>query len=250
MKLKRANGIIEYIKSYKICTYEDLCKQFNASLSTIRRDIDELEKQGKIVKVHGGIQISDNYVDEANETSLFKFDYTRDKIASAASKLVEDGDIILLGSGSTVAHMIRHLKNKRNITLITNNLAVLNETLDCDFNVVSIGGNLDKIIMSFVGLQTSKQIEDLNANKCFISCNGISLHAISNVADMEAAAKKAQIQISDKTILMADHSKFDTKSLYSFATLNDIDYLITDENPGKKYEDLCKKSKCELVIAE
>ena len=67
---------------------------------------------------------------------------------------------------------------------------------------------------------------------------------------MEAAAKKAQIQISDKTILMADHSKFDTKSLYSFATLNDIDYLITDENPGKKYEDLCKKSKCELVIAE
>ena len=224
MKLKRLNNIVEYVRAYDLCTYEDLCKQFDVSISTIRRDIDELEKQGKIEKVFGGIRLSEQSIKDANEATLFKYDYERDKIAKAASELVQDGDIIMLGSGSTVAHMVKYLKNKKGITLVTNNLAVLNETLKCDFNVVSIGGNLDKKIMSFVGLNSSKQISELNANKCFLSCNGVNLQSVSNVADLEADLKRTEIRVSDKTILLADHSKFDKMSLYKFARWNPFSF--------------------------
>ena len=250
MKLKRLNNIVEYVRAYDLCTYEDLCRQFDVSISTIRRDVDELEKLGKIEKVFGGIRLSEQSIKDANEATLFKYDYERDKIAKAASELVEDGDIIMLGSGSTVAHMVKYLKNKKGITLVTNNLAVLNETLKCDFNVVSIGGNLDKKIMSFVGLNSSKQISELNANKCFLSCNGVNLQSVSNVADLEADLKRTEIRVSDKTILLADHSKFDKMSLYKFASLSEIDYLITNKKPNKEYEEVCKKNNCTLIIAK
>ena len=250
MKLKRLNSIIEYVRSYDLCTYDDLCKQFNVSISTMRRDIDELEKKGKIEKVFGGVKLSEAAIKEEDDTSIFKYDYERDKIAKAASELVNDGDIIMLGSGSTIAHMVKYLKNKKNITLVTNNLGVLNETLKYNFNVISIGGNLDKNIMAFVGLQSSKQISELNANKCFLSCNGVSVNSISNRADLEAALKKTEIQISDQSILLADDSKFDKMSLYSYASLKDMDYLITNKKPSKKYEDACKKNNCQLIVAE
>lgn len=250
MKLKRLNNIVEYVRAYDLCTYEDLCKQFDVSISTIRRDIDELEKLGKIEKVFGGIRLSEQSIKDANEATLFKYDYERDKIAKAASELVQDGDIIMLGSGSTVAHMVKYLKNKKGITLVTNNLAVLNETLKCDFNVVSIGGNLDKKIMSFVGLNSSKQISELNANKCFLSCNGVNLQSVSNVADLEADLKRTEIRVSDKTILLADHSKFDKMSLYKFARMDEIDYIITNKKPNKEYEEVCKKNNCTLIVAK
>ena len=250
MKLKRLNNIVEYVRAYDLCTYEDLCKQFDVSISTIRRDIDELEKLGKIEKVFGGIRLSEQSIKDANEATLFKYDYERDKIAKAASELVQDGDIIMLGSGSTVAHMVKYLKNKKGITLVTNNLAVLNETLKCDFNVISIGGNLDKKIMSFVGLNSSKQVSELNANKCFLSCNGVNLQSVSNVADLEADLKRTEIRISDKTILLADHSKFDKMSLYKFASMSEIDYIITNKKPDKEYEEVCKKNNCTLIVAK
>lgn len=250
MKLKRLNNIIEYVRAYDLCTYEDLCRKFDVSMSTMRRDVDELEKEGKIEKVFGGIKLSPKSIKEANDKSIFKFDYERDKIAKAASELVEDGDIIMLGSGSTVAHMVKYLANKKGITLVTNNLAVLNETLRCDFNVVSIGGNLDKKIMSFVGLNSSKQINELNANKCFLSCNGVNLNSVSNVADLEADLKKTEIAISDKTILLADSTKFDKMSLYTFASIEDIDYIITNEIPRKEYEERCNECNCKLIVAK
>lgn len=249
MKLQRTNNITEYIRAYGVCSYEELCEQFHVSLSTIRRDVDDLEKEGVIEKVHGGVRISDSYAETEQNSPLYKFDYAKDRIAARAARMVEDGDIILLGSGSTVAHMVSHLKKKKNITLITNNLAVLNETLDCDFNVISIGGNLDKMVMSFVGLQSATQISGLNANKCFLSCNGIHRHSITNVVDLEADLKKTEIAISDRIVLLADHRKFDAMSLYSFATLEDIDVLITDEQPKKEYEELCQEADCELIIA-
>lgn len=250
MRLIRLNSIVEYVRAYELCTYEDLCKQFDVSISTIRRDVDELEKQGKIEKVFGGIRLSEIAIKENDEATLFKYDYERDKIAKAASELVDDGDIIMLGSGSTVAHMVKYLKNKKGITLVTNNLAVLNETLKYEFNVVSIGGNLDKKIMSFVGLNSSRQVNELNANKCFLSCNGVHIHSISNVADLEADLKRKEIAVSDKVVLLADATKFDKMSLYSFASIKDLDYLITNKKPAREYEKACKENNCELIVAK
>lgn len=250
MKLKRLNSIVEYVKSYEVCTYEELCNHFGISMSTIRRDVSELIRDGKIEKTHGGICASSKLEESKDKKQLIKFDYTKDSIARLASEMVEDNDIIILASGSTVAHMVKYLKDKKNITVITNNLVVLNEAMSCDFNVVNIGGNLDRKAMSFVGTQTTKQISELNANKCFISCNGISLNGISNVVDLEANIKQAEMKIGQEIILLADHTKFGVMSLYNIAPIEELDYLITDKRVNKEYEQAFKEANVKVLVAE
>ncbi|MBR2067941.1 MAG: DeoR/GlpR transcriptional regulator, partial [Solobacterium sp.] len=219
MTLKRINSIAEYILSYDVCTYEELCEHFDVSLSTMRRDVEELIAKGIVEKTYGGIRKAENYKEDNQEhSSLFKFDYNKDKIARAASELVEDNEIIALASGTTVAHMVRYLKDKRNLTIITNNLLVLNEALRYNMNVISIGGILDRKVLSTASTQAIMQMRDLNADKCFISCNGITNKGISNVADLEANMKKAEIEISREVIVLTDSSKFGVTSLYTICS--------------------------------
>lgn len=250
MKLKRIQDIANYIQAFEICPYEELCRQFDVSLTTMRRDVEELIRLGKVEKVYGGVKAIPQVEEEEPLTSFVQYSYAKDCMGKLASSLVEDNDIIVLGSGSTVAHMVRYLKEKKNLTVITNNLAVINEALRYHFNVVSIGGNLDRRTLSFVGTQTIKQVGELNAKKCFISCNGITEHGISNVTDLEADIKKAVMNISSKVILLADHEKFDVMSLYNFASLDQIDVLITDEKIAKEYTTLLQDAEVQVQIAK
>lgn len=251
MKVKRLQQIEDYIKLARNCTYDELCKYFDISMSTVRRDITELEKHGMIVKTYGGVMVKDTDIPEINNPIQIQYGSCKDRIAKAASEIVEDGEIILLGSGSTVAHMVHHLEGKKNLTVITNNLVVIEESMKYGFNVINIGGNLDRNTMSFVGIQTIKQLNELNANKSFISCNGITLkHGFSNVADLEADIKKAMIKISSQAVALVDHSKFDKMSLYTFAEMGDVDVIVTDREPSAEYLELFQKVHTNLVVTE
>lgn len=251
MKIKRLQEIEDYIGLCGTCSYEELCSHFDISLSTIRRDIGELEQYGKIMKIHGGVMIKKEVLEEEAEVKIqLQYGSNKDRIAEIASKIVEDNDIILLGSGSTVAHMVHHLAGKKNITVITNNLVVIEEAMKYGFSVIIVGGNLDRNTLSFVGTQTIKQLNELNANKSFISCNGITLnHGLSNVADLEADIKKSIIKISSDVIALVDHTKFDKMSLYTFAGINEINTLITDAEPSSEYIELFDKNNTRLEIA-
>ena len=252
MKEKRLQQLENYIKSYHMCTYEELMDHFGVSKSTIRRDVGELCRLGSVRKTYGGVTFADAETDDREEEGrLFKFESMKDAIAAEASQMVEDEDIIILGSGSTVAHMVHHLKNKNNLTIITNNFMVIQEAMNYDFNVISVGGNLYRHTMSFVGTATVKMLRELNANKAFVSCNGITqANGFSNVADLECDIKKVILNISSKTIVLADHRKFDTLSLYTYANFGDVDTVITDQKPPKEYIDLFKNISTDLRIVE
>lgn len=250
MKVKRLQQMEEYIRARGLCSYEELSEHFDISMSTTRRDVDELKKAGKIVKTYGGVIGKDDPVENDNSILQLRYGSYKDKMAETASKFVEDGDIILLGSGSTVAHMVHHLADKKNLTVITNNLLVIEESMKYGFNVINIGGNLDRNTMSFVGVQSIRQLMELNANKSFISCNGITIrHGLSNVTDLEADIKRTIIKISSSVIVLADHAKFDKMSLYTFADMADINIMVTDEKPTEDYIEMFKKSHTELFIA-
>lgn len=246
MKLKRLQQIESYAKSYGVITYEEICNHFDISLSTARRDVEELVNNGKVIKTYGGIKINEKNIQ--NET-IIKFDYAKDVIGKKAASLVKDGDVVLLGSGSTVAHSVKYLANKK-ITVITNNLVVLDEAVRYGFKVISVGGNLDLSTMSFVGTQTIKQLSELNATISFIGCNAINKEYVSNVADVEAEIKKMMIKNSKQVALLIDHNKFDETSLYNFADINDLDYIVTDKKPNKEYQEIFKNNKVKLEIGE
>ncbi len=245
MKLKRLQCLEEYILSHEVCSYDELCEEFGVSMSTIRRDVDTLAKKDIFTKTHAGIVANEGV--ELPEKKM-EYDYGKDRIAKAAADLVKDNDIITLGSGSTVAHMIRHLGKLRNVTIITNNLRVLEGSKKLDSAVVSIGGNLDRTTMSFVGARSIRQIRDLNCDKVFISCNGVILNSISNVSEVEADIKRAAMSISKEVILLVDSSKFDVMSLYSFADWEDIDTVITDKQPSEEFLQRFKEANVKVIV--
>lgn len=249
MKVKRLEQIEGYLKEKQICTYEELSNFLDVSLSTIHRDVEELVKKGIAKKIHGGAMYEKEQPKQG-ELYLLPYEYGKDLIARRAVSIVEDNDIILLGSGSTVAHMVPYLKSKKNITVITNNFIVIAEAMKYGFNVINIGGNFDRNVMSFVGTQSIKQLNELNANKAFIGCNGITQNGISNVVDLEADIKKTMIRISSHTTVLAESRKFGAMSLYTICSLDEIDRLVTDEMPSKQYQKLFNEHNVVIDIAE
>ncbi len=245
MKTKRLEEIKNYIIKQQSATYEELCAHFDVSLSTMRRDIDEIIESGELVKVYGGVKAGDG----AADTSFMDFDYKKDTIARKASELIKDGDVIFLGSGTTVGHMAPYLKDKK-ITVITNNLIVLLNATRYGFKVVSIGGTLDSSTVSFVGTYSVKQISEMNADIAFIGCNAINEQCISNINDMEAEIKKAMIRSSAKTAVLAESDKFNRTSLYNCSQLEDISIIVTDVCKSEELKRVFKEKAVELIEGE
>lgn len=261
MKAKRLSQIYSYVSQVGICSYEELITYFNVSPSTIRRDIDELVQTKKLVKKRGGVMVVGT--DElslacptqpcAGPTIPSSFNETENKLAIArkASQFVQDNDIIFLGSGTTVAHMVPFLTNKRGLYIITNNLLVLNEIKHYSLKAMVIGGNINIDTMSIVGVQSIHQLQTLNANKAFLGCNGItSSCSVTNVSELEADIKKEAMSISDECFLLTESQKFGKMSLYTFANLEQFSTTITDSSPSKEFFDVFQRIDRKFIIAQ
>lgn len=262
MKEQRLIEMDNYIREQRICTIEQLCAHFDVSISTARRDIAELVKQKCISKVHGGVktlsqkevEIQDSVCSLPNELDFFpqmhRIEYL-DRIARAASAEVNDNEIIILGSGYTTYHMLKYLKSKKNLVIITNNLLIAYEALNSDFKMVLLGGDVNKETFSIVGVRSSEMLTQLNAHKAFLGCNGIMINqGFSNFSELETAIKRSIIDVSKEVFVLAAHDKFDNLSLNTFAKLEEVNALITDEPPAKEYLEYFEKIALRCIIAK
>lgn len=253
MKLQRIREIQEHLKKHGAVSLDDLCQRFAVSKNTIRRDINELEARQIIRKVYGGVVLND---EETTIPSIAQREITmhaeKVRIAKKAAEFVNDGDIVVIDSGSTVVHTIEHLTGKQYLTLITNSVPALNATLAYDqFHVIATGGDLYHPTDSFIGLDAIAMLKKLNANTLFLAATGISLtKGVTNSSTIESEIKKAMIQVSEQIILLVDHTKFDVVSLMTFAELNDIDILVTDMLPPQEYCQYFETHNVKLVIAD
>lgn len=191
MQEKRIQAIQYYISQHAVCSYEELCQYCNASLSSIRRDVNTLADKGLVVKSRGGVKVPQDMLPvnvtiavTSMGTPFDEEEDAKDRIARKACELVQDGDVILLGSGTTVSHMVKYLGDFQNLTVITNNIDVLQKSYDFPFHVIMLGGMLDRNTMSLTGLQTISQLKELNANKTFMSCDGIAVTMELRIAAM------------------------------------------------------------------
>ncbi|MCR5135196.1 MAG: DeoR/GlpR family DNA-binding transcription regulator [Clostridiales bacterium] len=254
MQEKRLNDILRYVAEHEMCTHEELCRFCDVSLSTVKRDVQTLSDRGLLTRVRGGAKaLADNPADMPRTIfrESLRYQSNLDRIAKRASQLVSDNEIVFLGSGVTVAHMIKHLRGYRNLTVITNSIYVMQEAFQYDINVLMIGGILNRNTMSYIGIQSINQLKDLNANAAFMSCNGIALtRGITNSSEMEGDIKKIAVQVSAKSILLADNEKFNKISLYTFAQMGDFTNLITDQPIDEPMVREIKDSGTELVVVE
>lgn len=258
MKAKRMTQILNYVTQIGVCSYEELGEHFKVSVSTIRRDVEELLRSNSLAKTRGGviaIEPDGSPVPFAAKSMLsgsgLSIDDKKFAIARRASELVEDNDIIFLGSGITVACMVPFLKGKRGLYIITNNLHVLNEVKHYSLNAMVVGGNLNLNTFSIVGIQSIRQLQSLNANKAFLGCNGITTScSVTNVSEVEADIKREAMAISNECYLLTECQKFGKMSLYTFANLEDFSTIITDSAPSKEFIDIFQRIDRKLIVAD
>ena len=250
MKTHRIKNVEEYILKNESVSLDKLCDVFKVSKNTIRRDIKELLEKGKIKKIYGGVTINQKKLVPFEERNI-KNHAEKKVTAEIAAAYINDGDIIFIDSGTTTMWLIDYLKNK-NITILTNNLSAIVSALPYpNLNIISLGGTLKRKTNSFVGNSTSLVLKDYNISKAFMAATGISIaRGATNSSVEEYELKKLIVEKSDEIFLLVDSSKFDSISLMTYSPLENLDYIITDKTPPKKYTDFFRKNKINLLTAE
>lgn len=249
--LERQKRIMELLRENGSVMVNDLSRDFGVTLETVRRDLEKLEQMEQVKRTHGGAVLFEETA--ALDLSLEKRSGLnidgKIAIAKKAVKLIRTGDTVFLDSSTTSFYLSKALKELKNITVITNNLLIVNELQACDkIKIISTGGTLDMRNLSFVGEIALRNIEEnFFANKVFFSCKGvIPEKGMLESNDVEYQIKSAMIRNSRQKICIVDESKLNTVAFIKLAEFSDIDYFITDKTPDEKYKKVLKQNKVEL----
>ncbi|MGB9781237.1 DeoR/GlpR family DNA-binding transcription regulator [Caldanaerobacter sp.] len=239
---ERRLKIAEIISKDKSISVAELSKLFNVSESTIRRDLHVLEEKGFIQRTHGGaiLKTGTHYEPAFFEKEEVELEAKR-KIGKIAASLIEEGDTILLDSGTTTLEIARNLKNMR-LTVVTNSPLIAIELSKYeDIEIIVTGGIQRWRTRALVGPIAEMVIRQFKVDKAFIGTNAISFEDGLMTPDLiEANTKKTMIEVASEVYVVADHTKFGKKSFVKFADLKDITAIITDDEIDyeviKKYE--------------
>ncbi|RUS42456.1 DeoR/GlpR transcriptional regulator [Cohnella sp. AR92] len=229
----RQHEILKLLELNQQMTIADLAEKFNVSQMTIRRDLDQLQSEGKIQRSHGGAVkvkrfMGANYDQRASERKAEKL-----AIAREAVKHIQDGMSIILDAGTTVAAMVGELEKFKDLKIITRDLhtALLlsDEERFGSFDVYCTGGRLSKWAYSLDGIYAEKMLGSLTVDAAFLTCEAVS-HAKGAMAwsPVLVGARQTAMNAAGVNILLADSAKFSYNSLAIFASLDAFDEIITD----------------------
>lgn len=233
--------LLDRLEKDNILNVKDIASELNISEATIRRDLAELEKQGKLKRIHGGaIQMDGNQIlTEQREVKMkerFRIHYEeKRRICVKASELVKDGECIFLDGGTSIVPMIDELQN-RNIRIVTHNHLIVSKLKNPKAQVVVIGGDyIPKYAMS-AGALAINTLNQFQFDRCFIGCAGIDIgENCSYTAEVETREiKNIAMANSKHSYLLIDSSKVGIKGFCKFKILDCFDKIYCD----KKVDDL------------
>lgn len=239
LAIERRNKILAMLQRDGRVVVSDLSVSYNVTEETIRRDLEKLEKEGFAKKTYGGAIINESLNVDLPYTVRKKANVSNKQyIAEIISSMIEDGDHIMMDASSTAVYVAKHLKTKKNITIITNSIEILLELSEVTgWKVLSTGGTLREGSLSLVGYQAEKMITNYHVDKAIISCKGVDLDkGITDSNEMDAQIKKLMFESANTRILAADNSKFNKISFTKIGDLEDIDIMITDTEPDDKWK--------------
>jgi DeoR/GlpR family transcriptional regulator of sugar metabolism len=249
---QRREKILELIKEDGSAKVIDLAKIFKVTEVTIRQDLEKLEKDGLVIREHGGAFLK-NIKDQVQAFSLANQDNIDKKelIAQKCLEFIESGDSIILDSGSTTTEIARQLKGFKNLTVITNALNIaLMLGVEPGIEVIVTGGEFKPPTLSLTGQKAADFFKGINVQKLFLATAGISLKSgLTYPSISDLVVKKAMIDAADTTYLVADSTKIGKSAFASLGALSLIDYIITDAGIEEKHKQVFKDQEIELIIA-
>ena len=251
--VSRRKKIIEHIKESGEVLVSKLSKEFKVSEVTIRNDLEHLERKHLLVRARGGAIHTENHVGfDERITEKNKLHSTeKAAIGKAAAALINDGDTIIIDSGTTTAEIVKNLNGIRHLNVITNALNIANLLMaHPTINVIIPGGYLRQNAMSLVGPLAEKNLRNFFVDKVFLSTDGFDTkQGIFTPNIDEAHLNGIMIDITKEVILVTDSSKFKRKSLAFICGLDKIKKVVTDKSIAPDDKKRLEDAGIEVLIA-
>lgn len=227
-----------------------LSEKFEVTEETIRRDLEKLEQQGIVTRSYGGAILN---AEKTNEDIPF---YKRSKtniedkkyIASKAIQFIKEDSTIVADCSSTVLEVLRSIRNRSDVTVITNSVEVLSELNQSELNIISTGGGIKQRSLSLQGPITQSTIRKYSVDLALVSCKGLDIKkGILDSNEAEAEIKRTMIEQASKVIMLVDHDKYDKTSFVKLFDYEDIDYIITDQKPREEWLKLLHSYNIDII---
>lgn len=229
---ERRQHILNLIQKNGRVLVEDLSDQLGLSRITIRKDLDYLESRDLLKRSHGGaLPVTNGSLDDPSirEKSVLNHE-AKVAIARAAAGMVQEGQCIILDSGTTTTEIARALASFRKLTIVTNALNIATELASTDFEIILIGGTLRKNSLSVVGPLAEDVLREIHADIAFLGIDGFDVKSgLTTPNLLEARVNRAMVESSERVIAVFDSSKFGRRSLSLIVPADRIDGVITDE---------------------
>lgn len=237
LAIERRQKILDTVSLKGSAQVTDLSKVFGVTEETIRRDLQVLEGSGFLNRTHGGAIAKETDVEDLPyRTRQITNIEAKRKIAAKAAMLVEDNNAVMIDSSSTAFEVLSQLKDHHDLTLITNSVRITAEPGATNHTIVSVGGELRKQSMTFVGSLAARAIADFNADIALISCKALSMtRGVMDASLPDAEIKRAFIAAASKVCLLVDGDKFDGSALTTVCDIDMIGVVVTDRAPPEAW---------------
>jgi len=245
---ERQSKILTLLSRNDLTSVNELSSKFRVSSVTIRQDLNVLESEGLVKRVHGGAVLED--ADDLSNRLGFNYD-KKLRIARKAALLVNEGETILIESGSTNVLLTRELIKMRNVTLITTNVFIARQFRKNDkASIILLGGIYQPGSESMVGKITKICLDQINFDKAFVGIDGYTTESGFTLRDLfRAEISSYIIKKSCETIIVSDSSKFGKTELTNICYPSEIKHIATDSDLDRGYKEEFIKAGIDLILA-
>lgn len=249
---ERHRVILTKVQSAGSVRVASLAKELVVTEETIRRDLERLDSEGKLQRIHGGAVTIEHDRRELplgiRETVHI---HEKRAIADAATRHIAEGDVIALDASSTAGELAKALPDIA-LTVVTNSVAVATILADRSrIRVISTGGILDAPSLSYIGPIAEQTLERFHINKLFFSCKGLDLErGLSVTADEHAGIKRRMLDLCEVAYLLIDGSKFGVRAVEFFGAVKELDHIVTDEHAPLPMVEKLRAMSVQVEIAD
>ncbi|RKY26159.1 MAG: hypothetical protein DRP83_04910 [Planctomycetota bacterium] len=247
---QRRDSILSQVYESGRVTIKNLAEGLGVSQATVRRDIRGLAQAGQVEIVHGGATLPRKSDFSFRSKAMRNIEAKR-IIGKLAAQLVSQGDLIFMDSGTTCFQMVPFLKARQGLSIIANSARLALELDSPGLSVILLGGQYRPARMDTVGPMAQAALEQLRGYRAFIGVDGLSMDFGLTAGDIDSAAIYRQAIVNSReSILLADHGKFLSPSLFKIADFDKVSKVITDSPPPAEWQKFLKDHNISVIWPE
>lgn len=247
--IERRQYILDTLRQERKVYVANLSRDLAVTRETIRRDLEKLEAEGKLLRSHGGAvlpTLSGEDLSFANRAGI-NLDL-KQAIAVKAASLVNDGMSVMADSSSTVLALCHALRGKRDVTIVTNSVRLMHDFAGSDLRLISSGGELRAHSFALVGEPACRTLSLYNVDAAIFSCKGLDIaRGVTESNEPEAVIKRCMAEQAKVRILLVDHTKFDQVVFAKAFDWNRVDHVVTDKEPDRRWQAFFRNNGIQVI---